>query len=167
MVRNHRNGRGNKNDKLTLRRARQNASDTQPHARPTRTWRTCPLPMVLLSTAPGKGLKMLDALERVLKGLKPVSRGPLPSALIEISLSRFYYLGMDAAWRIRTALALRINLPVPRGNERLYHTPGPVREARPPYDSLSDIHTTIGQNNTERSNEREWGLQAFDRKLFV
>lgn len=43
-----------------------------------------------------KGLKMLDALERVLKGLKPVGRDPLPSALIEISLSRFYYLGMDA-----------------------------------------------------------------------
>jgi len=122
MVRSHRNGRGNKNDKLTLRRlmpfsstsphplrARQNASDTQPHAKPTRTWWTCPLPMVLLSTAHGKGLKMFDALERVLKGLKPVSRGPLPSALIEISLSRFYYLGMDAASVVQRGVAHQNN----------------------------------------------------------
>lgn len=51
-----------------------------------------------------KGLKMLDALERILKGLKAgalalvraSARARARAALIEISLSRFYYLGMDA-----------------------------------------------------------------------
>lgn len=60
---------------------------------------------------------MLDALERILKGLKPAGRSVLVRALIEISLSRFYYPGMDAVAhprRIGAAAgpALRINLPV-------------------------------------------------------
>jgi len=104
---------------------------------------------------------MLDALERVLKGLKPLGRGPLPSALIEISLSRFYYLGMDAVAHSWYSAAHRHNPGVTdkppcirRGNKRLYHTSSPAREARPPHDSLSDIHT-VGQNNTIRLNERE------------
>lgn len=48
------------------------------------------------------------------EGFKGFKTGrPLPSALIEISLSRFYYLGMDAvAQPRRNPLALRINLPV-------------------------------------------------------
>lgn len=96
---------------------------------------------------------MLDTLERVLKGLKPVDLDPLPSALIEISLSRFYYLGMDAVAHSRHSAVHRHNPGVTdkppyirRGNKRLYHTPSPVHEARPLYDSLSGVH--IEQSNT-------------------
>ncbi|KYN07846.1 hypothetical protein ALC62_01176 [Cyphomyrmex costatus] len=115
MVRSHRNGRDNKNDKPTLRG------------------------LMPFSSTSGKGLKMFDTLGRVLKGLKLVGRGPLSSALIEISLSRFYYLGMDAASVVQRGVTHQNNPGVTdkppcvrRGNKRLYHTLGPVHEARPP-----------------------------------
>lgn len=43
------------------------------------------------------------------EGFKGFKAGPLPSALIEISLSRFYYLGMDAVAHSRYSAAHRHN----------------------------------------------------------
>ncbi|KYQ49852.1 Ecdysteroid UDP-glucosyltransferase [Trachymyrmex zeteki] len=65
----------------------------------------CPLDAARLQTGNSlkdNGLKMFDALERVLKGLKPVSRGPLPNVkqFLDDAKEGFIYvsLGSNVKW---------------------------------------------------------------------
>jgi len=94
-----------------------------------------------------KGLKMLVALERVLKGFK-AGRGfklslSLSSALIEISLSRFYYPGMVHA-SARSGAVTDKPPCVHRGNKRqpgMYLAPAEPPRLASTCGPLSGIHT--------------------------
>lgn len=116
MVRRATETAGNKNGKPTLRGFMPPSSATIPlrvHGETRAThnrdlMRTRPRNFYL---PPTERIKNARCAREGFKGFK--TGRPLPSALIEISLSRFYYLGMDAvAQSRRNPLALRINLSV-------------------------------------------------------